>query len=92
MRVAKAERQEIFDFMRFFQKLERMSEERWDEPEKIGKYAMSWLKNKGHGYYRILIGYDTLVNNCCDPDLDHLDFRKDIKDFLESQPATDQQP
>jgi len=34
-----------------------------------------------HG--RITLGYTTLVENCCDPELDYLDFNKEIKEALE---------
>lgn len=36
---------------------------------------------------RVVHGCDVLIDNCCDPDLDHLEFREDIRNFLETQPA-----
>jgi ketol-acid reductoisomerase len=32
---------------------------------------------------RILFGFEVLVENACDPDLDYLDFNKEIKEALE---------
>lgn len=32
------------------------------------------------GYYRVTIGYKTLIGNCADPEIDHIDFNKDIKE------------
>jgi hypothetical protein len=34
-------------------------------------------------YGRILMGFDVLIENCCNPDLDYLDFNDDIKKGLE---------
>ena len=36
-----------------------------------------------HIHGRITLGYTTLVDNCCDPDLDYLDFNKEIKEAIE---------
>lgn len=36
-----------------------------------------------HIHSRILFGYVTLLDNCCDPDLSYLAFNKDIVEALE---------
>ncbi len=36
-----------------------------------------------HLYGRILFGFETLIDNCCNPDVDYLDFNDDIKKGLE---------
>lgn len=36
-------------------------------------------------WQRVVWGYDTLVKNACDPNLDYLEWRSDILAFLESQ-------
>lgn len=35
-----------------------------------------------HG--RVVMGCDILISNCCDPELDHLDFKPEIKQALEA--------
>jgi hypothetical protein len=32
---------------------------------------------------RVIIGYEVLVDNVCDPDLDYLDYKPEIKKLLE---------
>lgn len=39
----------------------------------------------GSSWRRVVLGCDILIDNCCDPDLDHLEWRPDVKRFLESQ-------
>jgi len=36
-----------------------------------------------HIHTRIIFGYETLVSNVCDPELDYLDFNKEIKQAIE---------
>ena len=36
-----------------------------------------------HIHFRILFGYKVLIDNCCDPELDYLEFNKEIKEALE---------
>ena len=38
-----------------------------------------------HIHMRIIIGYEVLVHNCCDPELDYLEFNKEIKEALEKK-------
>jgi hypothetical protein len=32
---------------------------------------------------RVILGYDVLVENACDPDLDYLEFNPEIRNLLE---------
>jgi hypothetical protein len=34
---------------------------------------------------RVVFGCEILIKNCCDPDLDHLDWRSDLRGFLQAQ-------
>lgn len=36
-----------------------------------------------HIHMRVILGYEILVDNCCDPELDYLDFNKEIKKALD---------
>ena len=70
----------------------------WSEDEEFGPIAEA-CDDEGHfspdgylSYYRqnityihgrITLGYTTLVDNCCDPELDYLDFNKEIKEAME---------
>lgn len=36
-------------------------------------------------HMRIIFGYEVLVDNCCDPELDYLEFNKEIKEALEAK-------
>lgn len=44
-----------------------------------------WIDKIGHRWRRVVFGMEMLMDNCCDPELDHLDWRPDIKEFLNSK-------
>ena len=47
------------------------------------EYYMDYYRaNISYIHMRIIFGYDVLVENACDPELDYLDFNKDIKEAL----------
>ena len=46
-------------------------------------YFNYYKRHVSHVHGRITLGYSTLVENCCDPDLDYLDFNKKIKEAFE---------
>lgn len=46
-------------------------------------YASYYQANISHVYNRILWGFEILVENVCDPELDYLDYNKELKDLLE---------
>ena len=48
------------------------------------EYYMDYYQsNISYIHMRILFGFEVLVENACDPDLDYLDFNKEIKEVLE---------
>lgn len=53
----------------------------------------SLIRNKwlhvGPAWQRVVYGCDVLISNCCDPALSHLEWRPDVKAFLDSQKASD---
>jgi hypothetical protein len=52
-----------------------------DESEwfSIENYFRYYNAHIAHIHGRIIFGFTTLLDNCADPDLDYLDFNKDIK-------------
>jgi len=38
-------------------------------------------------WFRVVFGVDVLIDNCCDPDLDYLEFKPEIKSALEAAGA-----
>jgi hypothetical protein len=46
-------------------------------------YASYYQRNISHIYGRILWGFEVLVENVCDPDLDYLDYKSELKKLME---------
>lgn len=48
------------------------------------EYYLDYFRaNISHIHMRIIFGYEVLVDNACDPELDYLDYNKEIKEALE---------
>ena len=48
------------------------------------EYYMHYFRsNISHIHMRVIFGYEVLVHNACDPELDYLDYKKEIKEALE---------
>jgi hypothetical protein len=45
-------------------------------------YMDYFQRNISHIYMRIVFGYEILVDNVCDPDLNYLEFKPEIKELL----------
>lgn len=43
---------------------------------------VQYLKGLLHGFHRVVFGYQTLFDNCADPNLGHLDFNKSLKEAI----------
>lgn len=65
---------------------ELVSPERFMELAKEHWFGSDWFRsNQLMGLYNILsIGYRTLIDNACDPDVNYIEWRPDVKAFLES--------
>ena len=48
-------------------------------------YFDYYRSNISHIHMRVVFGYEVLVDNVCDPDLDYLEFKPEIKKFLDSE-------
>jgi hypothetical protein len=64
-----------------FQKIIKYCED--DEGFSFEYYLNYYNRKISHIHMRIIFGYETLVDNICDPELDYLDFNKDLKKVLE---------
>lgn len=53
------------------------------------EYYMDYYSSRiSHIHMRIIFGYEVLVDNVCNPELDYLDYKKEIKDLMECSEAT----
>ena len=59
-----------------------------DGPEVSERIKDAW-KKIGPAWPRIVWGCEMLIGHCCDPDSDTLDWRPDIRRFLETQEAAE---
>ena len=78
MKVAKASKEEWEYVMKFVQTLE-------DEikyPEKTDEELGAWVR-KAPCLFRVVFGYQVLVDNCCDPDNDALEWKPELKKLME---------
>ena len=48
-------------------------------------YASYYQENISHIWNRILFGFEVLVDNVCDPELDYLDYKKELKQLMEDK-------
>ncbi len=78
MKMAKAPKDEWESVMRFAQELEDEIKYRNMTDEELG----AWVR-KAPCLFRVVFGYQVLVDNCADPNLDYLDFKPEIKAALD---------
>lgn len=101
MKQAKASKRDIRCLIDFFLMLEQGIEqgtytvEGEAEPRQISymdlydlSYA-AWESGVGVSWRRVVMGADILIDQCCDPNLDHLEWRPDVRKFLKSQGGED---
>lgn len=56
-----------------------------DEGEFSWEYYMDYYqRNISYIHMRVIFGYEVLVDNVCDPELDYLDYKKELKDLMET--------
>lgn len=56
-----------------------------DEQKFSWEYYMDYYqRNISYIHMRIIFGYEVLVDSVCDPELDYLDYKKEIKDLMET--------
>ncbi len=65
------------DFMKIIKHCEDDEGFNWE-------YYMDYYQsNISYIHMRIIMGFEVLVDNACDPELDYLDFKKEIKELME---------
>jgi hypothetical protein len=74
MKMAKAPDDEWQKVMDFVNELEAMSEDWQVSDEKIGKF----VRSKMPPMLRVCYGYRVLVDNCCNPHSDVLEFKAEL--------------
>jgi hypothetical protein len=99
MKMAKASEADIESLTDFFNMLEEaieygtVTDSKGNSEEVDDEKIAEIIRNawNGHGrvgcsWRRVIIGCAVLIDNCCDPELSYLDWRPDVRAFLESQP------
>jgi len=81
MRMAKASRKDISGMMRFMRLLDGLTEHEADSG-KIGNIVKHQFPKRCRGYYRVICGSEMLIENCCDPALNYLDWKPEIKEMM----------
>ncbi|MBD2076362.1 hypothetical protein H6F86_21245 [Phormidium sp. FACHB-592] len=80
MKVAKATEANIQALIDFLNEIEEMVEgDDFTNAEKL-------LRSRPIHWAKIIFGYQTLVENCCDPNLNYLEWKPEIKALLEPKP------
>ena len=78
MKVGKADRKEWEEVMKFMQGLEQKCPD-WEVDDKdLGVWVREQFENIEGGMFRVVFGYQVLVDNACDPDSDVLEFKPEI--------------
>lgn len=72
---------------------DELDEESIPEPdysdERLGQLVRRlWKSVETGSYNRVIWGCDMLIRNCCDPEMDVLEWRKDIREWLEAREAS----
>ncbi len=83
LKMAKASPEEVENLRRFFNTVETMFEKyNWQNDEQFIKV----LKKKFNQvqWQRVVMGYEILVENMCDPNLSYLDYKPEIKNSYDN--------
>lgn len=85
MKLAVASKEDLKTAWRIYRNINRIEECPTELMERRAKAALiGQIERLGSGgFIRILLGYETLFNNCADSECDHLDFNSRIKAALE---------
>jgi len=78
LRMAKASADDLKRVRRFFQAIEEAMETGQGQ-DSVGRLVREHWRGVDVAWERVLIGYAVLVDNCCDPNADTLEWRPDIE-------------
>lgn len=81
MKLAVASKEDLKIAWRIYRNIQRIEQWPTEQMERRAKAALlAQIDRLGSGgFIRIVMGYETLFNNCADPQCDHLDFNAKIK-------------
>ncbi|MGH1542166.1 MAG: hypothetical protein ACRBHB_17190 [Arenicella sp.] len=84
MKLAKASDQDLNQLWSVYRCLEKLEYCNTEHTEKrLEKLIIARLEKLGPGgLVRVVMGLDTLINNCCDPDLNYYEFKPEIVQAL----------
>lgn len=83
MKAAKATPADVDEIRNFLFELEEMVNNPENSTRDIGTFCHAHFVSKcGRHFQRILFGYDTLIENACDPSLPYLDWKPEIKEAI----------
>ncbi len=83
MKAAKATPADVDEMRDFLFELEEMVNNPENSTRDIGTFCHAHFVSRcGRHFQRILFGYDTLIENACDPSLSYLDWKPEIKEAI----------
>lgn len=94
MRQAKASKEDIQALVDFFNDLDEALEGygRGPTDERLAAIIGRHWNTVSCSWRRVVFGCEMLIENCCDPELTYLEWRKDVAEFLASQATTNLTP
>ncbi len=87
--MAKASQSDVDAVRDFFQALESKLDYWETTDESLGQWLETAYPTISSAWERILLGYEVLVTNACDPTLTYLDYKPEIKQALTQQLMND---
>lgn len=79
IRMAKASQHDVSKVMSFLRELEEKTDDYECSDNDLGKWVNRNFHEIHGKYERILLGFSTLVDNVCDPNIDYLDCTPELK-------------
>ena len=83
MKMAKASEEEIFALNTFMQKIEEAMQDNMVDPVDFCAMVEEEFNTVAGGWRRVVWGCLTLIQNCCDPDADTLEWKPEIAAVME---------
>ena len=89
MRMARSSPEDINQLREFFFKLEELLED-WEKDEcDIGQWITeNYSEQCGRHWQRLLMGYETMFENACNPNLDYLSWKPEIQEAINAFTAS----
>lgn len=79
MKVSRATAEQVETLRKWFQELEELLDDPGKDVVDVGRFVQETFERRRiDGYDRILLGFETLVENVCDPKLSYLEFKPEL--------------